>query len=77
MEDNHFEFEDVFEDLNYEEEMEKLSIEFITEENKSFHKLMRYLTWNCSGDFTEIVKQLGFLRPAYLSVFPLDAAERA
>ena len=59
MEDNHFEFEDVFEDLNDEDAMEKLSIEFITEENESYHKLMRYLTWNCSGDFTEIVKQLG------------------
>lgn len=59
MEDNHFEFEDVFEDLNDEDAMEKLSIEFMKEENESFHKLMRYLSWNCSGDFTEIVKQLG------------------
>lgn len=59
MEDNNLEFEDVFADLNYGEEMEKLNIEFMTEENKSFHKLMSYLTWNCSGDFTEIVKQLG------------------
>ena len=60
MEDNHFEFEDVFEDLNDEEAMEKLSIEFMTEENESFHKLMRYLAWNCSGDFTEFVKILTF-----------------
>ena len=36
MEDNHFEFENVFEDLNDEVVMEKLIIEFMTEEIESF-----------------------------------------
>lgn len=59
MEDNNLEFEEDFGMFDDETDYEELSREFMTEENESFHKLMSYLTFNCSGDFTEIVKQLG------------------
>lgn len=59
MEDYNLELVENFDMFDDEAYYEELSQEVMTEENKSFHKLMSYLTYNCSGDFTEIVKHLG------------------